>query len=200
MSALFKTTVTPKDWMAVAGILAILGLVIVAFVFVLRGRQKEALAELAANETLIRTELADAQTKRDNIRDLREEMAKTEKLVSEFEKRLPSKGEIPTLITQFEALATRVGLRVVVDPQERQRDERKITIPYNIKAYGDFHQIASFINRLERFERYLKISDMKIKEEKQGVSEAEFTMSTYQFIQPAPKPPQATPATTGGTS
>jgi Tfp pilus assembly protein PilO len=52
-----------------------------------------------------------------------------------------------------------------------------------VRAFGDFHQIVGFINRIERYERYLKISDLIINEQKQGVSEAQFKLSTYRFLQ-----------------
>ena len=61
---------------------------------------------------------------------------------------------------------------------------RRETIPYFVTAKGNFHQIVSFINKLERFQRYLKISDLKIGKEEDGVADATFTLSTFRFIQP----------------
>ncbi|HQK75497.1 MAG TPA: type 4a pilus biogenesis protein PilO, partial [Candidatus Hydrogenedentes bacterium] len=59
----------------------------------------------------------------------------------------------------------------------------KLTIPYRIVVRGSFHDIAEFINRLERFKRYLKVSELQVGPEKDGVSEAEFTLSTYTFVE-----------------
>ncbi len=79
-------------------------------------------------------------------------------------------------------MANDVGLSHSLKPEAPQRDETKETIPYSVDTFGNFHQTASFINRLERFERYLKISDLKIEEEDAGVSKASFTLSTFRFL------------------
>ncbi len=185
---LFRTTVTPKDWLASAFLLCLTGLLAAVFVFVIHGSQKNTLLAIEQEDKQVVADLMEAELKRSTIEKLRQEMQKTTELVSEFDKRLPSTREIATLVTRFEEMANELALRVSVTPLPVVRDERKETIPYNIKAYGDFHQIAGFINRLERFERYLKISDLRIREEKSGVSEAEFTLSTYRFIETTPSP------------
>jgi Tfp pilus assembly protein PilO len=74
-------------------------------------------------------------------------------------------------------------LRVELSQMPRVTDERKETIPYSVTARGNFHQIIQFINRLERFQRYLKVSDLNIGKEDEGVAQASFTLSTYRFIQ-----------------
>jgi Tfp pilus assembly protein PilO len=70
-------------------------------------------------------------------------------------------------------------------------DSSKETIPYKVTARGTFHQIVSFINRLERDDRYLAISDLDIKEEQAGVSEATFTLSTFRFLKSSEAPQTA---------
>jgi len=62
-------------------------------------------------------------------------------------------------------------------------DANKETIPYEIIARGDFHEIVQFINLLERDQRYLKVSNLDIGEEIAGISEATFQLSTFRFIQ-----------------
>ncbi|MCP4642116.1 MAG: type 4a pilus biogenesis protein PilO, partial [bacterium] len=63
---------------------------------------------------------------------------------------------------------------------------RKETLPYKIIVHGDYHQIAGFINRLERFERYLKVSKLNIEAAKDGVSKASFELSTFRFLTETP--------------
>lgn len=197
---LFRTTVTRNDWTAVAVILCVTVLLTVAFVLVVHASQQKTLKDLEDQDKQVMAELMEAQLKRSTIEKLRQEMQKTTQLVSEFDRRLPSTREIATLVTRFEEMANELALRVNVTPLPVVRDARKETIPYSIKAYGNFHQIAAFINRLERFERYLKISDLKIREEKAGVSEAEFTLSTYRFLEATPVISQPAPTAAGGAS
>ncbi len=178
-----KGTVTPKDWMAVAGIAGILLVICALFVFGVHNKQVEALNGFLAEDKVVQKDLSQAQAIEANIEALRAETAKIENLVSDFEERLPNTREIPTLVKQFEALADDIDVKVQLATLSRTRDGNKETIPYSVVAEGDFHQIVRFINRLERFERYLKISDLEIGEEKQGVCKAEFTLSTYRFLE-----------------
>ena len=182
-----KGKVTPKDWMAVGGILAVVAAVLALYFFFVHNAQGLKLDQLNADISAIQRDLQEAHAKEKNIAALREETAKIQSLVSDFEKRLPSQREIPDLVRQFEQMANDVGLSHALKPESPIRDERKETIPYSITTYGTFHQTASFVNRLERFERYLKVSNLKMEEEKEGVSKATFTLSTYRFLAPAAK-------------
>ena len=82
-------------------------------------------------------------------------------------------------------MAAMEDIDVELSPLARSQDERKETIPYSIVAHGSYHQIASFINRLERFKRYLKVSDLNVGPAKDGVITAKFTLNTYRFLQDA---------------
>ena len=183
MSDFLKGTVTPKDWAAVLGILALTVLLCVAFAVFVRGGQKDKLNEIREEDKRVMTDLAEARKNAAEIDKLEAETEKTRTVVAMFEERLPSQREIPTLVREFEDLATQAGVAFEVAPKPPVKDDRKETIPYAITTYGDFHQMVDFVNRLERYKRYLKVSDLRIEEQKQGVSKPTFTLSTYRFIQ-----------------
>ena len=128
--------------------------------------------------------MASAQDKKANIDAVRQETEDVEKLVSDFEERLPTKEDIPNLLTQFERIANSVGgISVEMEAKAPRREGMKQTIPYEITAQGSFLSVTEFINELERFKRYLKVSDLKISEQKDGICAAEFTLSTYTFVE-----------------
>lgn len=183
MFELFKGIVTPKDWMAVGAIIGVLVIIIALYVFVLHAGQLNELEEVTDQNTLKKADLQFALETQENIKDLKKEMTKIQNLVTIFEERLPEKSEIPRLVRQFELLGNEVGVVPDLTSRQPQKSGNKETIPYDIVVYGDFHQIVSFINRLERFERYIKISELTLSEEKERVCEAKFTLSTYRFIQ-----------------
>jgi len=183
MMDFLKGTVTPKDWIAVGVILGVIVIVVVVFVVVIHKGQTDTLAALTAENDQVLEDLRLAREKEAKFNDLRSEMNDIETLIGDFGNRLPDTREIATLTQQFEALAGEVGIQMKLTSEPRIKDERKETIPFSIVAHGNFHQIASFINRLERFERYLKVTDLKIGEQEQGVAEAEFTLSTYRFLE-----------------
>ena len=185
MMEFLKGSITPKDWMANGGILGFTVVLCVIFVFLIRGPQQEAFAKRQAEINTMQDSINKAKEIEKNIETLRVQAMKTQELVAQFEKRLPESREIPTLLQKFEGFAGEIpGLNVQMSQLPALREEKKETIPYSVTAKGSFHQIASFINRLERYERYLKISDLKIGEEKDGVAEATFSLSTFRFIQP----------------
>lgn len=184
MSDFFKGTVTPKDWAAVCLILALSGLVAIGFYFLVFQRQDERLVALTASNEQLALDLQKAREIEANIDALRTEMAKIEQLVTQFETRLPHGSEIQTLLEKFEGLASEVGVDVELSKGVNRPDGLKEIIPYQVIARGNFHQIVAFINRLERFERYLKISDLNLEWKDAGTSEASFTLTTYRFIEP----------------
>jgi len=184
MMDMFKGTVTARDWLNVGGIVAVTVILGVAFTFLVYNPQRDALQQVTADDNQVLANLNVARDTKRNIDGLRAEADKMQELVKQFEARLPESREIPTLLKQFEGFAGEIGLRVELSQMPRVTDERKETIPYSVTARGNLHQIIQFINRLERFQRYLKVSDLNIGKEEEGVAEATFTLSTYRFIQP----------------
>lgn len=194
MIEFFKGTVTPKDILFVAVVLAVAGLLCVGFYFGIYTNQQTQLADVRAELDVVQKDLREAREIAANIDALREEATKMEQLVDLFEKRLPDEREIPMLLRRFEGLGQRAGLRVQLSQLPTSADANKETIPYKVTAEGTFHQIMHFINLLERDERYLKISDLDIGEEKANASRANFTLSTFRFLQSATRTVQATTA------
>jgi type IV pilus assembly protein PilO len=184
MTELFRGTVTRQDWAIVGGIVGFAAALCVVYALLVYRPEQIALEQVIATDEQVQADLKVARETERNIDGLRAEAAKMQELVSQFEQRLPESREIPTLLKQFEGFAGEIGLRVELSQLPRVTDAHKETIPYSVVARGNFHQIASFINRLERFQRYLKVSELNIGKEEGGVAEAQFTLSTFRFIQP----------------
>jgi len=184
MMEFFKGTVTARDWVFVGVILAVTVLLAGGFYFLVHQRQLHRLEQVLAEDRQVQEDLRLARTTQENIDGLREEAAKMQELVDQFQERLPEKREIPTLLRLFEGFAREIGLRVELSMLDRTTDADKETYRYSVTARGDFHEIVSFINRLERYKRYLKVSDLDIGEQEAGVSEASFKLSTYLFLSP----------------
>jgi Tfp pilus assembly protein PilO len=194
MMELLKGTVSPKDWLFVGVMVAITGVICAAYYLFLYSPAQAAIAELNTENSMLSADIREAEVIEAGIQELRREGEQFDLLVTKFEQRLPQQREIPQLLTEFEILAADVGIEVELQQLAPLRDDRKETIPYSVVAYGNFHQIARFINLLERFERYLKVSDLNIEEERALVSRASFTLSTFRFLEPAP----VTAAAAGG--
>jgi len=189
MTEFLRGTVTPKDWIVVAVMLAVTGLIAVGFVALVYADKQAAITTYTTENGALQAKLTEYTAKARNIEQLRQQGEKYKKLVEDFEKRLPQTREIPRLASKFDELTQQNELvSFKIEPQPSQRGARKETIPYKITVEGDFHQIANYINSLERFERYVKISDLTIGEQKGFVSVATFTVSTYRIIESTPQP------------
>lgn len=183
-----KGKITPRDWINVVVALAITAALSVGFFYMAIIPLQN---KLAANKDTMsekRLALNEAHKLADNIEEHRKDAEKWSKVVGLFEERLPEDREIPRLLEKFENIGSDIGLSVELDMMVAERDSSKETIPYSVVTRGDFHQIVTFINLLEREQRYLKISDLNIGPEESGISEATFTLSTFQFLQSTTEP------------
>ncbi len=183
MLDIFKGKVTAKDWIFVGVVIAVAVLVAAGGYFFLIGGEKGKVEQRKQELAGLDKELGEAREIEKNIEGLREESSGMTRLVDLFEKRLPEEREIPTLLSRFEKLGSELGLRVQLASLPSRKESRMETIPYKVTATGLFHQIASFINMLERDERYLKITDLDISSTQEaGLSNATFVLSTFRFI------------------
>lgn len=179
----FKGTVTTKDWAFVGAVLGITGLLCAGFFFGIFKGQQEKLATERTTLAETQQELKEARETKAKFAEFKAEAEKASRLVEMFEERLPEEREIPRLLEQFEKKGDDLGLSVELTQLPTMTDANKETIPYEILARGDFHEIVQFINLLERDQRYLKVSNLDINEEIAGISEATFQLSTFRFIQ-----------------
>ena len=182
MIEFFKGTVTPRDWLATAGILGMTGAIVAGFYFFVHVNQKDDLIGIQTLDARKVLDLDQARAIDSQIEALRVETDQIKALVREFEERLPSNREIVSLLKEFQRMADEEDISVEFASLPRDRDERKETIPYKIVARGSFHQIAGFVNRLERFKRFLKISNLNVGPAVDGITRADFTLNTYRFI------------------
>jgi len=182
MLDLLQGKITKKDWVFVGGVIAV-AVVLAALYFGLAHRFFEQKAEAERKRIAdIQKELDEAKKIAANITQLREEATQMRKLVEGFRQRLPEEREIPTLLNRIELLGAELGLRVQLSTLPTKVDRKIEVIPYKVTAIGQFHPIVTFVNMLERDKRYFKLSDIDIGEEKEEVSTATFTLSTFRFI------------------
>lgn len=178
-----KGTITPKDWMTVGIVLSVTVVLVLVFALVIHADQLKTLESVTEEDATVYKQLEEARNIQRNIADLRDETQTYQELVADFEERLPFESEIAQLFSVFESMAAEVGIKATVKPLNRTKDSSKETIPYEVTATGDFRQILDFVNRLERYKRFLKVTNFAILEEKEGVCDAKFTLNTFRFIQ-----------------
>lgn len=183
MTEFLKGKVLPIDWAINGAIVGITVALAAAFVFAVILPTRASIQETEDSTATVALDIKKAERLSAEHEALEAESKGVQDLVRIFEERLPAEEEISALVETCEQLASEVGCTVKLAGLPRISDQHKDTIPYQVRAGGNFHQIATFINRLEKYKRFLKVSDLKIGPQQEGISEAQFTLSTYRFIE-----------------
>jgi Tfp pilus assembly protein PilO len=187
MNGLSEPVITRRDWVIVGCILA--GLVVVAllvcvFVYVpQRAEMKRFDGEIATKQAELKT-AQEIAAKRD---ELERKLQRIEQIIARFEAKLPTLKDIPKLYQQFQLAAG--DANVIVRSIEKLQEEKKparIEVPYQFKVTGSYHETASFINTLEMGEPFVKTTDLHVGQQKRGVSDSEFKVTTYLFVEETP--------------
>lgn len=184
MNGLFEPVITKQDWVIVgcivAGLVAV-ALLVVAFVYVPQRDEVRALGdEIAAKQAELDT-ATETAAKRD---ELEKKLERVKRLVERFEAKLPTRKEIPKLFRKFQRAAGDANVVVLsIEKLDETKKVPRIEIPYEFEVSGSYHKLATFINTLEMGERFVKISDVHVGEQKRGVSDAEFRLTIYLFVE-----------------
>ena len=178
-----KGKITPRDWIAVALLLGVTAGIVGVFYFLVHEKKQEEITQAQETNSKVKTDLEKARKIHAEIDNYIKETNQIRRLVAEFETRLPTEREITGLIRVFEEMAAAQDIDIELSPLSPVAEDNKETIPYRIEASGDFHSVANFINELERYERYLKVSNLEMEPNEEGMSTFKFTLNTYRFIQ-----------------
>jgi Tfp pilus assembly protein PilO len=190
MIEFFRGTVTAKDWIFVAAVLAITAVLGVLFYFLLLTPQQAVLAEKQTELTGKKRQLQTAQANERNIGELRELAKYADRLAAQLATRLPNEQEFLGFMTKLEEISRRHDLNLTFEPGNSRSDSAKglQTWPYEVEAAGDTHKILRFINDLEIYDRYVRVDDLDIQYKEAGVTEATFVVSTFRFLEAEPAP------------
>jgi len=113
--------------------------------------------------------------------------------MSDHEKKLSREKEIPMLLENLSKLArgSRVRILSITPVEKKVKSTPDVAvgesvyqeIPIKIKAESGYHELGTFINRLENDVRYMQVSDIKIKSSDANPKrhDIDFTVYVYTF-------------------
>lgn len=157
--------------------------------------------------TSLKTELANIekklQTAKRNAADLKKYQAQMQEAEAQFNmamKKLPEKEEIPSLLTAISDSGQSVGLDFLLfEPKAEKKKEFYAEIPVAMSVLGDYHNLASFFDKVARLNRIVNIENIIISRGKStakkassfgssgsNVLTATCTAVTYKFIDEPP--------------
>lgn len=122
----------------------------------LQGKVAELRDRRAAKERLI----GNLEEERAAVRELQAE-------VHRAEVQLPDKKEIPDLLSAISSAGRESGLEILLFRQKPERyQDFYAEVPVDVLVRGNYHQVATFFDRVGRLDRIVNVSDISMKEPK----------------------------------
>jgi Tfp pilus assembly protein PilO len=156
--------------------------------------QQAEYARIKAERQQVENEVLQLQEKKKQLDRIEAEIASLTGQLQELQKIIPQKEEIDVILRMIQqmALDSRLDILRFTPRGEVGRDfyaER----PIPIEVTGNYHNLASFFDRLSKFERLFNIENFAIRAVPSQTDDltiaASFTAKTYIFLEDTGKPP-----------
>ncbi len=127
-------------------------------------------AELASLQEKVQT-LRDQRTAKErlvgNIDEERTAIRNLQAEVQSAEVQLPDKKEIPDLLSMISSVGRESGLEILLFRQKPERyQDFYAEVPVDVLVRGNYHQVATFFDRVGQLDRIVNVSDISMKEPK----------------------------------
>jgi type IV pilus assembly protein PilO len=134
--------------------------------FVYAGRSAE-MAETMQKIENLREQRDTKQKLVANIDDARAAVRELQASVNQAEVQLPDKKEIPDLLSAISSAGRESGLEVMLFRQKPERfQDFYAEVPVDVLVRGNYHQVATFFDRVGQLARIVNVSDISMKEPK----------------------------------
>ena len=100
---------------------------------------------------------------------------------------LPSKKEIPDLLTQISFFGRRAGLEFLLfSPLKERLQDFYAEVPVQIEVLGRYHDMARFFDRIGRYGRIINVSELNMGEPKfegnRPLIKARYVTTAFRFL------------------
>ena len=175
----------PQNMQLVAAGVVALFILLLAYLFVFRGKQQE-LTGLDAQEATLRKTFEEKQGQAANLEPLKQQLAQMEQELQQMLRQLPSKTEMPDLIVDISQTALASGIRnELFQPQPEVTQEFYAEQPIQIRMVGNYHQFGAFMSGVASLPRVVIMTMHNIAltpKDKSGGLVMEGTVKTYRYL------------------
>ena len=125
-----------------------------------------------------------------NIDDARTAVRDLQAAVRHAEVQLPDKKEIPDLLSAISSAGRESGLEVMLFRQKPERfQDFYAEVPVDVLVRGNYHQVATFFDRVGQLDRIVNVSDISMKEPKDDggkmIIDTSCSAVTFRFLDEA---------------
>lgn len=157
----------PQDQTLALGVVVSL-IILVTFYFLFLRPHIYQLRQLNPRLITLRKDVQNTARDAANIDALKKRLKNLRAKVNFYEQKLPREKEIPSLLESLSKVAKDSQVKIIeIQPRDkdiRERGGMYLEVPIAIKARCGYHRLGKFINELERGPRFIRISDIEIKE------------------------------------
>lgn len=133
------------------GIIALTMVVLLALVYWFDTRgQVSQIEQLEKQELQLKTQFSGFVQQSVNSKAYQEQIARLQEQVNGFISQLPDQTELPDLLENITRISQQSQITLTqMQPQKLRNDNLYRVLPITINAQGSYHQLATFISRLE---------------------------------------------------
>lgn len=140
----------------------------------------------------LETENKKAEKKKDQLPQIKAELAAKEAVLRQLKEILPEGNEISQSLRKVQSIISGARLKMLSwDTLQERRGEIYAEIPFAIGVEGNYHNLGIFFDQLSKLRKIFTVSNLRIRPLKPMSSlfsiSASFTASTYIYKEEAPK-------------
>jgi type IV pilus assembly protein PilO len=152
-----------------------------------RGSQEE-LQRLHAQQQSLQRKLNEVRSVAANLSRFEEEIASLETELGEALRQLPNSKELPGLLTDISTLGKKAGLEFqAFRPQTEVNKGFYAEVPIEIEFTGNYHQVATFFDRISKLDRIVNVGDLRMTVASEGLERTNLKVSgravTFRFVE-----------------
>ena len=179
------------------------GLVLLAGWYFVISDQQDSLNSLASKEGSLKQEFATKQAKSVNLEALQQQLDEMQDMLRQLLRQLPSKTEMPELLTDISQTAQSAGLETdLFQPGPETPKDFYAEKPIQLKMVGTYHQFGTFISGVASLPRVviLTLHDVSLTPKATGDKGAngqlvlQGTVKTYRYLDDDESAASAKPA------
>jgi type IV pilus assembly protein PilO len=158
--------------------------------------QNTELQRIRAERVKVEDEVRQLQEKKQQLDRIEAELASLNATLRELEKIIPLKKEIDVILRRVQQMAFDSRLDIIkVTPKGEINREFYSEWPWGFEIRGNYHNLASFFDRLSRFARLFIVENFGIKALQAQTDDltvsATFTSTTFIFLEEGAEPPSS---------
>jgi type IV pilus assembly protein PilO len=156
--------------------------------------QQAEYARIKAERMQVENEVLQLQEKKKQLDKIEAEIASLTGQLQELQKIIPQKEEIDVILRMIQQMAVDSRLDIIrFTPRPEVNRDFYAERPIAIEITGNYHNLASFFDRLSKFERLFNIENFAIRALPNQTDDltiaANFIAKTYIFLEEQAKPP-----------